>query len=69
MKNQSLKSVLENSHGYVIDRVSQGNNGNILVNASPRFGNSGLVSFSKWVKKSYFDRLCKEFGRNLIINH
>ncbi len=69
MKNQSLKSVLENSHGYVIDRISQGHNGNVLVNASPRFGNSGLSHFSKWVKKSYFDRLCKDLGRNLNVNY
>lgn len=69
MKNQSLKSVLSNSHAYVIERVTQGYNGNVLVNASPRFGNSELPFFSKWVKKTYFDRLCKDLGRSLIINH
>lgn len=69
MKNQSLKSVLENSHGYIIDRITQGHNENLLVNAKPRFGNSNLPFFSKWVKKSYFDRLCKDLGRDLSINY
>jgi hypothetical protein len=65
----SLKSVLSNSHGYVIDRVTQGNNGNVRINAKPRFGNSGLNHFSKWVKKSYFEKLCRELGRESFINY
>jgi hypothetical protein len=65
----SLKSVLSNSHGYVIDRVTQGNNGNVRIDATPRFGNSGLNHFSKWVKKSYFDKLCNELGRKFSINY
>ena len=60
----TLKNIISKPQAYEVTRVTQGSN-KLRVDAINR---QTKERFSKWVSKSYFNILCRDWGRNLSID-
>lgn len=61
----TLKDIISMPLAYEVTRVSQGY-GNLRVDAINR---RTKERYSKWVSIKYFNFLCKDWGRNISIDH